>query len=156
MDLIPKRRQEGRVAPYSSFDDLFSRFSALMRMPTFEHLPEAFTRSGFPELETHETEDAFCVDVDLPGIDREDVTVELAGNQLRIHGERKWEKTRKKDRDGEGTRSESGTFDYSVTVPNDLKFDADKISAVLEKGVLQIEVPKIEPTPSTRIAIDER
>ena len=155
MDLIAKRRTGGGVTPYSSLDDLLTRFSGLMRMPTIEHLPEAFTRNTFPDLEAHETGDAFCVDLDLPGIDREDVTVELAGTQLRIHGERRWEKTRKKHRDG-GTHTEEGRFDYSVSVPADIKFDADAIRAKLEKGVLQIEIPKIEPTPAKRIEIEER
>lgn len=158
MNLLPKRRPHG-LARRSEFDDLFSQLSELMswapmRLPTMENLPEVFTTGGFPRLETEETEEAYHVHLDLPGMDEDDVEVELMNHRLRIHGEREW-KSQPKDRD-DVRSSASGKFEHVLTLPENLKFDAEAVQARLAKGVLHVEVPKLEPTPATKIRVNAK
>ena len=153
MQVTRMKRNGGPMTTYGPFENLFGRFDEMMRPTTYQHLPEAFRRNDLPELDTYESEDAFYLDVDLPGLDREDLKVELVGKELRVSGERKWEKTRKKIREGETVRTEMGRFDFTVTLPPNMTFDEQKIVAKLEKGVLQIEVPKIERTPAKEIQV---
>lgn len=88
------------------------------------------------------------VEVGLPGVRRDDVTIDLIGTELAISGELK-----EKERQGwfrHRTRR-TGQFTYRVTLPHDVNLDA--IEAKLADGVLTVRVPKTEAQKPRRIAI---
>jgi len=98
----------------------------------------SLTGDGFtPLADVEETDDAFVIEAELPGLSREDINVDLTGRRLTISGERK-----ERERTGvlrTQTRV-SGHFRYEVTLPSDVA--ADGIEASLDSGVLSVRVPK--------------
>jgi HSP20 family protein len=103
---------------------------------------EAFWGHGgreLPVLDVCEGEDGYVVSAELPGVSREDVTVEVLGHVLTIRGEKK----RACEREAERCRVVErtfGAFSRSFTLPADA--NAERISATLEHGVLTVTVAK--------------
>jgi HSP20 family protein len=101
-----------------------------------------------PLVDIEETEDAWIVEADLPGVKPEDVNVELRGAELAISGEIK-----ERERKGMLRRRtrKTGEFDYHITLPGEA--DADRIEARLENGVLAVRVPKPEQERPRRVEV---
>lgn len=120
------------------------RFPRLFGREFFPFTPEFERVAWTPALEVRQKNGQYIVHVDLPGLKKEDVKVELTNDFLTISGERKEEKEEK----GEGFyRSERtyGTFFRQVPLPEGAK--TDTAVAKFDNGVLEItmEVPKVEP-----------
>lgn len=147
MNIIPWRRNENTPA---EFDDFWGRL--WNGDERFANLPKVFRRTGYPATNVSETEEAFCVSVDAPGLDEKDFQVELMGNQLLLSGERKWEEE-KKDKEFHSVESQYGKFERAVMLPDGLTLEKDAIRATYKKGVLRVEVPKKERTPAARIPV---
>lgn len=149
---LPAVRSSGPLArwdPFREFEDLYTQMGRLMDT-AFGRVGNggSAVRTWAPAADVSETEDAYLVEVDLPGVKREDITVDLVGTELAITGELK-----EKERQGwfrQRTRR-TGQFAYRVTLPQDT--DADKITAALDAGVLTVRVPKTEAAKPRRIAI---
>jgi HSP20 family protein len=98
------------------------------------------TQDGFiPVADVEETDDAYLVDVELPGLKKRDVPVETDGHRIVVSGERKEHKRTGLLR--RHTRS-WGQFRYQVVVPDEV--DADRIEATMTDGVLRLQVPKLQ------------
>lgn len=136
-----------RLDPIRDFEDLYEQMGRLM--PATLRVSEA-TR-WVPDADVVETDDAYLVEVELPGLKREDIDIEVVGNELTITGEFK-----KRERVGLLRRRTRrvGEFEYRVTLPNDV--DPEKIDATLNEGVLTVRVPKSERTKPHRIEITPR
>ncbi|MFP4148769.1 MAG: Hsp20/alpha crystallin family protein [Nitriliruptoraceae bacterium] len=95
-----------------------------------------------------EREDAFIVEVEVPGFDRDELSIELEGRRLLVHAEREEE-----ERAGilrSSTRS-SSQLHHEVLLPAEV--DEEGIDASLAKGVLSIRLPKSEAVGRRRIEI---
>ncbi|MFO7306253.1 MAG: Hsp20/alpha crystallin family protein [Gammaproteobacteria bacterium] len=92
-----------------------------------------------PQLDMTEDDQAFHLNVELPGMDEKDFEVTLRNHTLTIKGEKKEEKETK-DRDVHRRERAYGYFRRSIELPADV--DADKITATYRKGVLTIDLPK--------------
>ncbi len=103
-----------------------------------------------PAIQIKELTDKYILDVDVPGVKKEDLKIEVSDNVLTISGERKEEKDEK---DAQYHRREIvfGSFKRAIQLPTNI--EADKISAKLENGVLHIEIPKSEKSRSKEIPI---
>jgi HSP20 family protein len=101
-----------------------------------------------PQADIEETDDAWIVEAELPGVDRKDVNVELREGELVITGEIK-----EKERKGVVRRRtrRTGQFEYRVTLPG--QTDPEKIEASLHEGVLTVRVPKAEQAKPRRIEV---
>ncbi len=89
----------------------------------------------FPQIEVFQRDDEFVVRADLPGLRREDVTVEAADDALTIHGERRSEC----EQSGRGFyRSERsyGSFHRRIAIPEGV--DVDSATARFKNGVLEV------------------
>jgi len=102
-----------------------------------------------------ETEGAFRVSLELPGLDEKDIDVQLVGNRLVVSGERKWEE-RTEEQTFHRFESQFGSFRRAVARRAGFRADPDRVEASYEKGVLEIVVPKVEPTPASRIKVEAR
>ncbi len=92
-----------------------------------------------PQLDVTEEDDRFILEIDLPGVRREDVDLKIEGRTLVIAG------TRKIVRRTVGARYShcervSGSFRRAVPLPREI--DEEGISAALEEGILRVELPK--------------
>jgi HSP20 family protein len=157
MSLIPWRnRAEGQVAlqsPLEDFwkDDLFKNFWDVIDGGR-NRLPAAFRARAYPAMNVSESENHYLVSLELPGMDVKDVNIELMGNQLQISGERKWEEE-KKGKEFHRVESQYGSFARTLTLPENARMDREAIEAMFQKGVLEIRIPKLEPTPAAKIPI---
>lgn len=92
-----------------------------------------------PQLDVTEEDDRFILEIDLPGVRREDVDLKIEGRTLVIAG------TRKIVRRTVGARYShcervSGSFRRAIPLPREI--DEEGISAALEEGILRVELPK--------------
>jgi HSP20 family protein len=134
--------------PFKEFQNLQRSMEVMNRLfNAVEKRTEGPTVDFVPAVNTREADDAYYIEVDLPGVKKEDISIDVDDNVLTISGERKVEEERKEE---EFYRVESfyGTFERSFTLPEDV--DADKIEAEAKDGVLTVKIPKaqvVEKTP---------
>lgn len=100
----------------------------------------------YPPVNIAENDDAYVVQARVPGLTKDDITIELEGRQLKISGEHKRV-------EAEYAREEraSGKFERAFTFRHDLQ--ADKIEAVVKDGILTITLPKAEEAKPRKIEI---
>lgn len=120
--------------------------------PFREMAPFALDRElGFaPAFEVKETKDGYLFKADVPGVKREDIEINLAGNRLSISGKRDAEKEEKSDTIYTYERS-YGSFTRSFTMPEGV--DTNRIHADLRDGVLTVDVPKKPEAVPKKIAV---
>lgn len=105
-----------------------------------------------PRMDIVETEGAYEIEVDLPGVPREDIKLTLENRTLTISGEKKDELEEKK---AEAHRVERffGRFSRSVHLGKDV--DSEKVEASYKDGVLKVCVPKQEEAKAREITISD-
>src|SRR5574344_2529980 len=94
-----------------------------------------------PTVNTREGEFAYHVDVDLPGVKKEDIKVDLNKGVLTISGERKT-KDEVKQEDYYKIETYFGKFSRSFTLPDNA--DIENIEAKSDNGVLEVIIPKLK------------
>jgi HSP20 family protein len=114
----------------------------------FERFFEVFSKTDnfAPVCEIHDEDKFFTIGLDIPGLKKEDIDIEVKDNHLIISGERKTEKT--------GVlRSERryGKFSRIFSLPQNL--DTEAIEASYENGVLEIRLTKEEKSQPRKIQI---
>ena len=92
-----------------------------------------------PTVDISETDKAYEITAELPGMDEKNVEVKLANGLLTIKGEKQDEKEEKK-KDYHMRERSYGSFERSFQVPDGV--NADKIEANFKKGVLTVILPK--------------
>jgi HSP20 family protein len=101
-----------------------------------------------PEADIHESDSAYVLEVDLPGLTRDDVKINVENNVLTITGERKPNFT--KENSFHAERS-FGKFTRSFNLSKLVKTDA--IEARYENGVLILTLPKVEEVKPRTIEV---
>lgn len=150
MNIIPWRRRESLLPSGSDLEEAWNRFWTQSDLAN--HLPDVFRSRPFPAVNVAETEEGFSVTMDCPGLDEKDIHVEAMGNQLVISGERKWEQD-KQEKEFRRVESQYGKFERSVELPDYASMSSDEIRATYRKGILTIQIPKREKTPSSKIPV---
>jgi HSP20 family protein len=103
-----------------------------------------------PAADIVETDSAYAIEIELPGVRREDVDVNLNGNELVVTGE---VKERKREGFFRRRTRRVGEFELRITLPGNLR-ESD-VEASLAYGVLKLYVPKAESTTSSKITVSE-
>jgi HSP20 family protein len=136
-------RSAVRWDPFRELDELHERVNTLWQSGLGGALDQ-----WSPLADVEETDDAYTVEIDLPGVAREDVDIQLDDRRLTVSGD-----IEEKERKGILHRRTRrvGRFHFSVTLPGDV--DADAVSAQLHDGVLTVHVPKSAQAKPRRIAI---
>jgi HSP20 family protein len=133
---------------WRSFDRLFD--DSLDRLFAPVAAPKAASRS--PALDVAESDQAYTVTLELPGIAKDDVKVSVEGRHVTI--EANASKTdERKDGDRIVYRERSATS-YARTFVLPAEVDQARSSAKLDNGVLKLELPKREPVSARRIAVN--
>jgi HSP20 family protein len=151
MPTLPVRRERrealpARWDPIREMEDMRERMDSL-----FEQVLGGTPLAGgvwSPPVDLEETDDAWVVEADLPGVKKGDVSIEVRDNELAIQGE-----VKERERSGVLRRRtrRTGQFDYRVTLPGEV--DADNVEAQLNDGVLTVRVPKPERAKPRRIDV---
>jgi HSP20 family protein len=141
--LIPWRGEMDRLR--NEMERLYDRFFDLRPF-------RRFTEEGewMPTVDVSETAKEIIVNAEIPGVEAEDIDVNLVGDVLTIKGERKREYEEKEENFHKIERS-YGSFYRSLRLPSEV--DGDRIKASYKKGVLRISLPKTKKATAKKIEI---
>ena len=131
--------------------DMNRLFNTMFDAPGSGGGQQSAMRRWTPAMDLAETEDAFVLRADLPGVSQEDVHIELEDTVLTVSGERKADHETK----GEGfyrVERSFGQFSRALTLPKGV--DPEAIAASFTDGVLEVRIPKPEQRKPRRIAIN--
>ncbi len=142
--LMPVLRRSGLVGHPGR--DLFDRFFEDFGLPSLLSEEATFV----PAFDVSETESELIVRVEVPGIDKKDITVNLSDDVLTIKGEKKQEREDKNENYHSVERL-YGTFSRSMRLP--VEVDADKVEATYKDGVLKVTLAKSEGSKVKTIEI---
>lgn len=106
-----------------------------------------------PSVDASNGKDVYEINIELPGVDEEDIDISVQENVISIKGEKKFEQE-KKEKDYYFSERRYGSFQRSFRLPADVQ--TDKIDAHFEKGVLTITMPKLAELPSANQKIQIR
>jgi HSP20 family protein len=107
-------------------------------------------RRWIPAMDLVESDDAFVLRADLPGLSEDDVKIEVEDNVLTVSGERKLEHEDRKDGYYRLERA-SGAFRRSLNLPEGV--DPEQIAASVADGVLEVRIPKPEERKPHKVTI---
>ena len=149
MAALPTRRRDmtarpvRRFQPFPEFDQLQAQVGELL-----ESALAGDAAPWVPAVDIEETDDAWIVEAELPGVDKKDVDIQMNDSELVVRGEIK-----ERERTGILRRRTRrvGEFEFRVTLPG--QTDAEQIDAKLDGGVLTIRIPKPQETQPRHIDI---
>jgi len=147
MYLIPRETSSvGLFEPWSMLqrmhDDLSRRFG--------EDTSSVATSRWAPAVDIKEEDRQFLITADVPGVDPKDIEVTMENGMLTVRGERKLETDRREDGYRRVERVH-GAFYRRFSLPD--YADAEKITAKVKNGVLEVVVPKTEKVQPRRIEV---
>lgn len=146
MNLTPWRnkRQEEPTHELSNWSDVRSEMERMFE--TFLREPFARLGRGFesltpfgPALDIAESDKEVTVRIELPGVDPQDLDIQVSAGQLIVAGE-KQDREEHRDEDFYHSERRFGSFRRAVQLPAGI--DADRVTADFDKGVLTVRVPK--------------
>lgn len=149
---VPLQRPAGHVErwhPLREFANFYTQMDQLS-----QSVFGGFTGEGeapwLPAADIIEAENAYVIEVELPGVRREDVDITLNGNELVVTGELK---ERKREGLFRRRTRKVGNFEFRVTLPGILR--DGEIEASLAYGVLKLHVPKAKSDEQSNITVSE-
>ncbi|MGD1051959.1 MAG: Hsp20/alpha crystallin family protein [Solirubrobacteraceae bacterium] len=125
-------------------------FGGFFEQPAGQPGGLAPARQWVPAMDLVETDGAYILRADLPGLTRDDVKIELEQNVLTISGERAAKHEQRTDGYYRIERA-SGSFARSLTLPSGI--DADRIEATFADGVLEVRIPTPQQPRPRRVEI---
>jgi HSP20 family protein len=137
-------------APWSGLESEIGRLFET----ALSDLASAATTGGKFPVDLYEDKDNTYVRAELPGVNREDINVEVADGYLTIAATRKAParsvNAEKADANNEQD-AQSFSFSRSVSVSDEVQ--ADKVSAAYENGILTVTLPKREEAKPKKISV---
>jgi HSP20 family protein len=103
-----------------------------------------------PRVNIEENDDRFELTAEIPGMEKNDINIDLRDHVLLIKGEKKFEKE-KENKDFQIFERCYGEFARTFTLPENV--DTDKIEAEYKNGILMINIPKIEQAQPKEIKV---
>jgi len=141
----PTRRRTTLRVP-RTFRDLMEDF---LITPWSEEVEQPTTMWS-PRMDLVETDDAYELHMDLPGLNSDNVSIDVENHRLVVHGQRQ-EETREEETNYVRVERNFGRFYRSLTLPDAAL--PEKAEATFRDGVLTIRVPKSKAKKPKKIAI---
>ena len=143
-----------RWDPFREMSSLQERMNRLMsdfrtRSPFGEE--EIAQGAWIPAVDIYETKESIVLNVELPGVTKEDIALEVKDSTLTIKGEKKLEKNVKEENFHRLERS-YGSFTRAFTLPSTVQ--QEKVKAKFRDGILEIMLPKAEEAKPKQIKVD--
>ena len=133
-----------RFDPITDLEELFRGLGGRSMARTYEKALEM-------PMDVRENEKAFLIDIDMPGVRKEDIDVTVEGNQVTISADVKREESRDNEKEVYCERFEGKAY-RSFTLPTDVQLE--KSQARYDGGVLKLTLPKTGETKSRRLSIN--
>jgi len=133
----------GMLGFQNDFDRLFNSF---VNIPEEETSLSTFS----PSVDIEEKEKEFRIIAELPGLNKEEITINIKDNLLSISGEKKQEK-KTEDENYHRTERIFGSFQRTFRLPE--YADQDNIAAEYKNGILNVSIPKLEESISKNVEI---
>jgi len=132
--------------PFKELQDIERRIGAVLSTNRPVQKVESFT----PAVNEKVDEKGYYLEIDLPGVNKEDIEISVNEGILTVSGERKLQRKEEKEN---YTRIESffGRFERSFKLPADA--DAENIEAKFENGVLKLFIPRRKKAEGKKIEI---
>lgn len=103
-----------------------------------------------PSIDISETDKQYLIDVEVPGMDKKDIELNVDNNTLTIRGERKFE-NEEEGKHFHRVESSYGNFSRSFMLPDNV--DSESIQATYNNGILHITIEKSEQKMKKQIKI---
>ena len=139
------------VNPFREFEDIYDRMGQLMNFAFGDLAPAEMP--WVPLADLSETEDAYVVKVELPGVGKDQIDVQLQDRELVVSGE-----IPEQEQDGQNggrrrhrSTRRTGRFEFRAWLPGDV--NADAVQGELTDGVLTLTIPKSEAAKPRKIEI---
>ena len=152
MAMLPVRRGGGRnltvVNPSREFEDIYDRMGQLMNLAFGLSPVDGATEPWVPLADVSETDDAYAVELDVPGVHKDQIDIQLQDRELVVTGE-----IPESEQEGHAHRRSrrTGRFEFRTYLPGDV--NADGVNAQLSDGVLTVTVPKSEAAKPRHIEV---
>ena len=108
------------------------------------------SRVWSPSVDVFEDNDCIIIRADLPGVNQEDIDIEMNGDTLTIKGERKFDDEERKDGYVRLER-QYGAFQRSFTIG--VPVDIDAVKASYRNGILELTLPKVEVSRPKKVQV---
>jgi HSP20 family protein len=135
-----------KFEPLREFESLSNR---LQRM--FDDFSGDFHSQFNPKIDISEDKEKIYVDVEVPGMKKEDIKISLQDNILTVSGEKRFE-NKENEKSYYRTERSYGSFSRSFTLPAEI--DRDKVEAKFEDGILKINMSKSQPKKANERQIE--
>lgn len=149
LPVLRPRTEHPEPARWDPFDE-FERFEQAIAgyFDSWRQWPAAIGTSFRPLADVEELDDAYVVEIEVPGVKRDQLEIEVAGRRVSVRGERT-----ERERTGILRRRERtvGRFHYEVTLPG--LVDEESVEARLDDGVLTVRLPKPDSERPRKIPV---
>ena len=146
MSNIACNKTNGISTPWAGFRDLEQQLERVFNGAAVPGKTGPWT----PAVDIYETDDAYILQADLPGLNKDDIDLHILNEQVTLRGAR----NRAEQKDGKGYwrfERPEGKFERSFRVRGGV--DADKVEARFENGVLTVSLPKPEAAKPRQIEV---
>lgn len=145
--LTPRKRRSSSMLQslQQEVNDLFSEVFG-----PWDEGARGLSRMWAPRMDVSETDSAYRIEVDLPGVSKDDLEISAGDHRLTIQGERKAE-TKAEGESFLRVERAHGNFYRSIPLPD--AADLEKAEATFRNGTLRVHVPKSEKHQPKKISI---
>lgn len=144
----PHRRVSNQVRGHRVFDDIFDDFFAPFALSSRPANPG---EGLILKVDIYEKDDTVVIDAELPGVDKEDISVDVKGKLITLGGERKTDEEVKHENYYRKERR-YGKFERTFSLP--FEVSGDKVKANFNNGILRLEISKPEEQVAKKITIN--
>jgi len=161
----PMPVQRGALAPFKSFEERFEQLENIMDRMVRGFLPTRWMRpferewpfwpemaeSRAPAVDLIDRESEIVVRAELPGINKDDISISVTADSITIQGQSRKEE---KEEKGDYRRREisSNSFSRSISLPAEV--DSDAAKAAFKDGILEVTLPKTAASKRKKVQID--
>lgn len=137
--------RRSKLTPSKMFGEMEQAKNRILDI--FQHVPRSRMENIFiPSCEVTEKNDCYFVNIDLPGIPRDEINVDISKGKLHVFGERKNDQ-----KEGNSSKGRYGKYERTMTLPDTISTkDAE---AIFDDGVLTIALKKTSESKIKRLEI---
>ena len=150
ISIFPQRIRNRMPSAFRSLAGMENEMERWMQQSPLDWVADYNGFDFSPSCDFKETDEEYVVKFDIPGVKKEEVSIEVESNRLTVSGERREEKEEKNEKHFL-SETYHGSFMRSFNLPTAVK--EDKVDAKYSDGVLTIKIPKQEATKSKKVKI---